>query len=87
MIRARLSASTYVPPPVATTAWPKRQQPAQHVAFDGAEVRLAAPREEVGHRAALARLDQLVDVLDAPVEAPTERRASVVLPAPMNPTR
>ena len=46
----------------------QRQQQVQDLPLDGAEVRLALAREDVGDRAALACLDQLVDVLDAPAE-------------------
>ena len=38
-----------------------------------AEVRLARAGKDVGHRPALARLDQLVDVLGAPAEPRRER--------------
>ena len=51
----------------------QREQPAEDFALGRPEVRLSARGEDVGHRAALARLDQLVDVLDAPSQAPAQR--------------
>ena len=72
LIAARFSGSMNVPPPVATTVWRMRQQQAQDLALDGAEVRLAVPGEDVRHRPPLARLDQLVDVLGAPAESRRE---------------
>ena len=48
---------------------PGRQQLLHDLAFDGAEVRLAVRREDRRDGPALARLDAVVDVLDAPAEA------------------
>jgi hypothetical protein len=64
-----------------------RLQELQDLAFDGAEVRLAALREDVGDRPALARFDQIVDVLGPPSQARASARAIVLLPLAMNPTR
>ena len=66
---------------------PQRQQDLEDLAFHGAEVRLAGAREDIGDGPPLARLDQLVDVLGAPAEPRRQARATVVLPAAMNPTR
>ena len=73
MIATRLSGSMKVPPPVATTTCRSGQEQLQDLALDGAEVRLAVPREDVGDRPPLARFDQLVDVLRAPAEPRRER--------------
>ena len=46
----------------------ERQQQLEDLALDGAEVRLALPGEDVGDGPALARFDQLVDVLGPPAQ-------------------
>ena len=72
---ARFCGSTNVPPPVATTSVAGGQLLHEHGALDRAEIRFAPLGEELGHRLALAPLDQLVDVHDLPSE-PSGQRAS-----------
>ena len=87
-IAARFSASMNVPPPVATTAWRSGSSSFRISRSTRAEVRLSLPREDVGDRPPLARFDQLVDVLGPPAETGGDSaRATVLLPAAMNPTR
>ena len=51
-----------------------REEQLQDLPFDGPEVRLAAPREDVRNRPSLARFDQLVDILRPPAK-PRRQRA------------
>ena len=66
---------------------PLGQQLAERLTLELAEIGLAVLGEDRRDRPPLARLDPLVDVLDAPAEPRPRARATVVLPAPMNPTR
>jgi hypothetical protein len=48
---------------------PEREQQAQDLALDGAEVRFPEPGKDIGNRTPLSGLDQLVDVFGAPSES------------------
>ena len=73
LMAARLSGSTNVPPPVATTTWRSGSSRCRISRSTARKYGSPLPREDVGDRPALARLDQLVDVLGAPAEPPGQR--------------
>ena len=79
MIAARFCGSAKVPPPVATTTWRGGSWSSSTCALDGAEVRLAVLREDLGDRLALALLDQLVDVAARQPRRRASARATVRL--------
>ena len=87
LIATRVSGSANVPPPVATTVCRSGMQQLDDIPLDAPEIGFPVAREDVGNRQPLPRLDQLVHVLDAPPQPRPSARATLVLPAAMNPTR
>jgi hypothetical protein len=61
------------PAPGGDDGMPQRQQQPQDLALHRAKMRFAALHENLRHRPALARLDQLVDVVGAPAQARRDR--------------